>query len=108
MKMVMIYTACGTLEECKKISYALLDKRVAACVNILPSITAIYPWKGKIEEASEIPMLIKTFATHQEEAVQIIRRHHSYDIPGIVYWDAESLNGDYSEWMKENLQTLTK
>ncbi len=108
MKMVMIYTACGTLEECKKISYALLEKRTAACVNILSPITAVYPWKGKIEEASEIPMLIKTLAGNLEEAVQIIRKNHTYEIPGIIYWSADSLNGDYSDWMKENLHTLMK
>ena len=106
MQMVMIYTACGTLEECKTISHALLEKRVAACVNILSPITAMYPWKGKIEEAHEFPMLIKTLSAHRDEAVQLIKKHHTYEVPGIIYWQAESLHGDYSEWMKENLRTL--
>lgn len=107
MKMIMIYTACATADECKTIARALLDKQMVACVNILAPITAMYPWKGKLEEATETPMIIKTFASHQEEAVHIIKKMHPYETPGIVCWDADSLDDGYSGWMKENIQSLT-
>jgi periplasmic divalent cation tolerance protein len=107
MQMVMIYTACATLEECKTITHALLEKQVAACVNILSPITAVYPWKGSIAEAAEYPMLIKTFENQRDQAVRIIKKLHTYEVPGIICWDATSLDSHYSQWMQENVQSIS-
>lgn len=104
MKMVMIYTACATIDECKEIARALVQKNAAACVNILSPNLAVYRWKGKIEETEETPMIIKTRQANQDEAVRIIKSMHSYETPGIVCWDADSLHADYSQWMTENLK----
>lgn len=104
MKMVMIYTACATIDECKEIARVLVQKNAAACVNILSPNLAIYRWKGNMEESQETPMIIKTVQSHQDEAVRIIKQMHSYETPGIVCWNAESVHADYSEWMAENLK----
>ena len=106
MKMVMIYTACATQDECKTIARALVQKNVAACVNILSPNLAVYRWKGNIEESEETPMIIKTRQSHQNEAIRVIESLHSYETPGIVCWEADSVHADYSAWMMENLKDL--
>lgn len=107
MKMVMIYTACATVNECKAIAEALIDKNVAACANIMSPMQSIYRWKGNVERLNEIPMIIKTDKKNHDEAVRMIETMHSYETPGIVSWDADSVHADYSAWMTENLKDFT-
>jgi len=103
MKLTMIYTLCGSVDEAKKIAQFLIGQNAAACVNILSPTTSHYRWEGKIETATEIPVLVKTSAEKANEAADVIRTHHAYKTPAIVTWEADSANPSYSTWVKENL-----
>jgi periplasmic divalent cation tolerance protein len=104
MQFSMIYTLCGSTDEAKKIAQFLIGENAAACVNILSPTESFYRWEGKLEHSQEIPVLIKTPRDRCEDAVQVIKTHHAYEIPAIIVWDAESANEDYSSWVKENLK----
>ena len=103
---VLVYTTWPSIVEAERAGRAILEQRLAACVNILSPNVGVYRWKGNIEESEETPMIVKTTAQRKDEAVRIIESLHSYETPGIVCWDADSLHADYSAWMTENLKDL--
>ncbi len=60
---ILMMTTAGSKEEAEKIAYTLVERRLAACVNIVPQVQSVYRWEGKVEQAQEWLLLIKTFAT---------------------------------------------
>ncbi len=78
---VLIYTTFPSLDEAKKAGKALVVARLAACVNIFPTMTSVYVWDGKVEESSETAMLIKTVQARRTEALDEIKRLHPYALP---------------------------
>ncbi len=103
MKLSMIYTLCGSVDEAKKIAQFLIGQNAAACVNILSPAESFYRWEGKVEHTSEIPMLVKTTPDKSDTAGHIIKTHHGYKVPAIAVWEADGANEDYMAWVKENL-----
>ncbi|HYO80068.1 MAG TPA: divalent-cation tolerance protein CutA, partial [Bryobacteraceae bacterium] len=77
-------STCGSPEEADSIALALVESRAAACVNILPGMRSVYRWKGAVESASEVLLLIKTQRRLFAEVEAVIRRTHSYELPEIV------------------------
>lgn len=81
---IIVLSTCGSLEEAQRIARELVERRQAACVNILPAVHSIYRWQGNVEEASEVLLLAKTQAARYTEVEQSIRELHSYTTPEIV------------------------
>lgn len=102
--MRLIYTVCGSQEEANALAAWLVTGKLAACVNILAPITSVYQWEGRLETAVEVPLLVKTMAEKTEQVFTAMKEKHSYNIPVILSWEAESLNPAYTEWMKQSLQ----
>ncbi len=82
--MALLYCPCPSLEEAKRLGNALLDARVAGCINILPGMVSLYDWKGEREEAAEVVLIAKTTAGLAAGAKELLEREHSYDIPAIL------------------------
>ena len=97
--MTLIYITCKDKEEAKKISKALLEKRLIACSNMFP-IESMYWWKGKIEEESEIVILAKTKDKNYEKIKQEVTKLHSYEVPCILKLSSDA-NIDYDKWVDE-------
>jgi periplasmic divalent cation tolerance protein len=68
----------------EKLARALVEARVAACVNVLPACRSIYRWQGVVETADEIPLLIKTTAEHYPQLETLMRTLHPYDVPELI------------------------
>ena len=77
----------------------LVTERLAECVNIVPSVTSVYSWKGKIEQAEEVLMIIKTQSTHYAALEEYIRTHHPYDTPEIVEIPIGQVTPKYRQWV---------
>ncbi len=77
----------------------LVEERLAACVNILPGMTAIYRWEGKIERDSEVVMIIKTQLSRADAAIVAVKERHSYTNPALVVIPIESGSVDYLSWL---------
>lgn len=92
----------GNREEAEKIAHALVEKRVAACVQILPEITSVYWWENKLERGSEILLLAKTVEEDFESLEQIVRENHSYQTPEIVAVPASKISMQYYQWLLES------
>ncbi|HZQ29839.1 MAG TPA: divalent-cation tolerance protein CutA [Patescibacteria group bacterium] len=98
--MILILSTFPNKEEARKVGKELLNKKLIACYN-LTSIESAYWWKGKIEEANEILMIMKTNKDF-EEVEKFILEHHSYETPEIIAIEPSSVTKKYLEWIKEN------
>ena len=81
---VAVYSTTGNIDEARKIARILVKEKLAACVNIIPTIESIYSWKGKIEEVSECVIIAKTTKKNINDTVEKIKQIHSYDVPDII------------------------
>ena len=101
-KQIVLSTA-GSEEEARKIAHHLVEHRLAACVNIVPHITSIYQWQGKIEESREWLLLIKTSAEMFGRVQAAIRGLHSYELPECVAVDIAEGSPAYLKWLENSL-----
>ena len=84
MEPLLIFTNVPDLACAEKLAHALIDERAAACVNVLASSHSIYRWRGMVEKAVEIPLLIKTTAVNYARVEEIVRAQHPYDVPELI------------------------
>jgi len=84
MSVLVVLTNLPDSEAAAKLAAALIDERLAACVNILAPCRSYYRWQGKIEEAQEVPLVIKTTASRYGALEEAIRKAHPYDLPEII------------------------
>lgn len=96
---LIILCTCPDKTAAENIARMLVKKRLAACVNILPGLTSVYPWQGKIETAEEHLLLIKTHQDHYTAVEQRIREVHPYELPEIVAVPMAHGLPDYLQWI---------
>lgn len=100
MSVVSVYCVFASTEEAGRIGRTVIDERLAACINILGPCRSIYRWQGRIEEADEVPAVLKTASDASERLVARIAELHSYEVPAIAVWPVESLLGTYADWVE--------
>jgi periplasmic divalent cation tolerance protein len=98
----IILTTAGSQEEAGKIAYALVERRLAACVNIVPRIESVYRWQGKVETAQEWLLLIKTEAGLFERVRDAIKELPSYELPECVMLEVSAGSQEYLQWITES------
>lgn len=96
---VVVYCPCPSLEEAKRLGHALLDARLAGCINILPGMVSLYDWKGEREEAAEAVLIAKTTKAVAPQARDLIAREHPYDVPAILTLPLDDVNPAYRDWL---------
>lgn len=99
----IILTTTGSNDEARKIAQALVERRLAACVNIVGPIDSVYRWRGAVEGALEWLLIIKTSAAQFENVRHAIRELHSYDLPECVEIAIEDGSVEYLNWIGENV-----
>lgn len=100
----LVLSTAGSEEEARKIANALVERQLAACVNIVPQIESVYRWQGKMESAREWLLLIKTTAEKFPAVRDAIRELHSYDLPECISIHVEDGSAAYLEWIAENVK----
>jgi len=101
-KFVVVLSTCSNFDEAKKIAKSLLEKKLAACINIVPNIYSMYTWKHKIEEATEFLLFIKTKASFFNKVKKDILSNHSYTVVEVLSLDIKQGNLPYLKWIDEN------
>ena len=96
---VFVYTAWPSSETAAEAGQALVEASLAAAVNIIAGISSIYRWRGKVEQAQECLMIIKTRQGRVEEVIAEVKRRHPYDEPGIAVLPLSGGSASYLEWM---------
>jgi periplasmic divalent cation tolerance protein len=102
---VFVYTTYPSIVEAEEAGRALVERRLCACVNILPGMVSYYWWRGTIERGDEVVMLIKTRASLAEDVRAAVRQMHSYSTPAILVLPIESVDADYHAWIVQETQT---
>jgi len=101
---LLVLVTCSSAVEARRIARAVVDARLAACVNILPgSLLSIYRWKGKVESARERLLLIKTSRKRQLKLRAAVERLHSYDVPEFIAVPIAAGSRAYLSWIEESL-----
>ena len=100
---ILVYTTVEEKEEALTISRILLEKRLIACSQIESPVDSLYWWNGKIEQAKEYRLLMKTRQSLWEDLVFEIKKYHSYDVPEIVAIPVSAISDDYKKWLQEAL-----
>ena len=101
-KRVVLSTA-GSEEEARKIARYLVERQLAACVNMVPRMESIYRWQGRVESSQEWLMLIKTSADQFPGVRDAIRELHSYELPECIAVAIEEGSSEYLDWLGDSL-----
>ena len=100
---IVLYSTCGNEDEALRIARALVDERLAACVNVLPAVRSIYRWLDKVEEAGEVLLIIKSTQARMERLRNRIAELHSYDVPEIIALPIVAGSEKYLAWLREQV-----
>jgi periplasmic divalent cation tolerance protein len=82
-----------------RLARSIVERKLAACVQLLPPMVSVYSWEGKIHESEECLLLIKTTRSKWEALADIISDEHSYDVPEVIALTADQISADYYDWM---------
>jgi periplasmic divalent cation tolerance protein len=100
MRSLMVEITAPSPEEAERIGRALVEERLASCANILPAVRSIYRWEGRVEEASETMLLVKTTEAALPELIRRVRALHSYACPCVAAFKVVGGNADYLAWIE--------
>jgi periplasmic divalent cation tolerance protein len=104
---IQVVTTTSSQEEAEKIARALVERRLAACVQVAGPLTSTYHWKGRVEDAQEFLCIIKTRQSHYLAVEDAIRELHSYEVPEILAIPISAGNRAYLDWLREELADLS-
>jgi periplasmic divalent cation tolerance protein len=107
-RVVLVYTTYPSLVEAERAGRALVERRLCACVNILPGMVSHYWWQGAIERGEEVVMIIKTRASLAERVRAAVKEMHSYSTPAFLVIPVESVEQGYLEWLLNETEATTK
>ena len=96
---------CPDAETAERLARTLLDRKLAACINILPGVKSLYTWKGASESAEEFLLLIKTLSNAYQAVEQAILELHPYELPEIIAVPIAAGLPGYLAWVTENTDT---
>jgi len=103
---IVVLSACDSEEQAAQVARALVDQRLAACVNIIPGARSIYRWKGQIEDTSEWLLVIKSRRDLFDSLRAAIGKIHSYEVPELLALPIVDGSENYLSWMDRELGSV--
>ena len=101
---LLVLTTASSRSEARKLARVLLKEKLAACVNLIPDTESHYWWKGRVERAGEILLLIKTKKSAFKKVEKTIRENHSYSVPEIIGLPIEKGSRPYLDWLAKEIR----
>jgi periplasmic divalent cation tolerance protein len=95
----LVLTTAGNRAEAKRIAHALVEERLAACVNLIPGMHSIYRWKDAVETAEEVQLVIKTRDAAVDAVCRRVHALHSYQVPEFLVLEAQGESEAYLAWL---------
>jgi periplasmic divalent cation tolerance protein len=102
-KVIMAYVTTKNQKEALSIGTKLIEKKLAACINIIPSMISRYEWEGKIETVRESILIVKSLAHKKKVLIKEIKQMHSYSVPCVMFFDVSGGNKDYVDWLGQGV-----
>ena len=99
----VVYVTCPDMEVSKKLAGSLVENNLAACVNIIPKITSVYKWEGKINNDEEYLLVIKSKTDAFEKLSTFVKNNHPYDVPEIISLPIQNGLKDYLDWINNEV-----
>jgi periplasmic divalent cation tolerance protein len=99
---IVVFVTTASQEEAARIGKALVEQELAACANIIPSVTSIFRWEGKVSEEAECLMVLKSRADLFEDLARTVKRLHSYQVPEIIGIPIEQGWPAYLAWVRDS------
>jgi periplasmic divalent cation tolerance protein len=100
----IVLTTTGSLEEAQKIAHTLVQIKLAACVNVVPNISSVYRFQGKVESSEEFLLIIKTTADAFERVRDAIKNLHSYDLPECIALKISDGSTECLDWINAEVE----
>jgi periplasmic divalent cation tolerance protein len=101
MDEIVVFITASNEDEAARIAKALVEARLAGCVNIIKNIRSIYIWQGKVEDESEVLMIVKTQKPFFDLLMKKVKELHSYTVPEIIALPIVEGSEDYLKWLRE-------
>jgi periplasmic divalent cation tolerance protein len=101
---IVVFVTAGSKDEACKIARRLIEKRLAACVNIVEKIDSLFRWEGKVDAAAEALLLIKSKKSKFSQIVKAVRSVHSYEVPEIIALPIICGDGPYLKWIDASVR----
>jgi periplasmic divalent cation tolerance protein len=102
MNETVTLVTCRDVRQARAIARALVGERLAACVNVVPGLTSIYRWKGKVEEGKEALLVVKSTSSRARALEARVKALHSYAVPEVVTLRIQGGSADYLRWLRES------
>ncbi len=99
---IIVLVTTDSAETAEEIARTLLEKKKAACVNIVPEADSLFWWEGRIDSARERLLIAKSRASALPEIIELVRKVHSYDVPEVIALPITGGNPDYLKWIRDN------
>jgi len=100
---VIIFITASNKKEAQRIAKALLENKLAACVNIVDKIESFFWWQGRIDRAQEALLIVKSSKTKLAKIIALVKSIHSYQVPEIIAFAITGGNRDYLRWIDESV-----
>jgi periplasmic divalent cation tolerance protein len=101
---IVVLSTCGSPQDAQRLACALVERRLAACVNIVPGVRSVYHWKDAIQDEEEVLLVIKTSRPLFEELRNEILRLHSYEVPEVIALEVVDGSEGYLGWLDGELR----
>jgi len=101
---VLVFSTVARAEDAERIARELVERRLAACVNVVAAVSSVYRWKGRVESDEERLLLIKTRAEHFEALRETLVALHPYELPEAIAVPIEAGHEPYLEWIDESVR----
>ena len=99
----VVLVTCASIAEARRIGRAVVEKKLAACANIVTGIESIFRWKRKVERAREVLVIMKTSGTQLRELEREVNRLHSYDVPEFIVLPIVAGSKEYLQWISDSV-----
>lgn len=94
-----VYITAPDMSEAESIAEMLVERRLAACVNMIPGMRSVYRWQGRVEHEDEVVLIAKTSTELVEELTEAVREAHAHEVPCVVSWPIEGGNPEFLDWV---------
>jgi periplasmic divalent cation tolerance protein len=100
---IVIFITCANKKEAQQIALALVEKKLAACVNIAGDVTSFFWWEGKVDRSQEVLLIVKTLKTRLAKIIKAVKSLHSYQVPEIIALPISGGDRPYLDWINDSI-----